>query len=465
MQKENKKKILGTVPKKLQFIETFWDCPEFSKKELKDSKGITLIALIITIIVMLILVGVSVTVALRGGLFSSAQSAKAQTQEERDKEQNLAGGKVEIGGVWYNSIEEYTNGKSSGGGTVPATYKESIEGLAEGVTLVAYNNLETEASAEIKAAVDAGKVQAVLKQTVTEDEVTTTYTAVVPTGFEISTTDGEDSIAGGLVIKDGLNEFVWIPYTSETTYAETSLGPPSYYQEMTTQEDLDYYYGKDYYDYSEVDYLQEKTDIETSINKYKGFYVGRYETTIDGNTIGTMANKEVLTTAHTLRPGNNEEEGYSGEPYYYRWFGLYKVQKDMYGQDEAVFSTMITENEWELIINFSGYEDGTRAIDTYVNANAPDLSGGAYKDNADVYDVSKNIYDLAGNVREWTLAKCVMGSYLMVYGGSYSSSKLSAGDGNALKSVCEYSREYRITLLCLYKIESMDYKEFCKMRV
>ena len=42
----------------------------------KKQKGITLIALIITIIVMLILVGVSVTVALNGGLFSTAKKAK-----------------------------------------------------------------------------------------------------------------------------------------------------------------------------------------------------------------------------------------------------------------------------------------------------------------------------------------------------------------------------------------------------
>jgi len=109
MQKENKKKILGTVPKKLQFIETFWDCPEFSKKELKNSKGITLIALIITIIIMLILVGASVTVALNGGLFNTAKDAQAKTQEERNKELVLDGGQVEIDGEIYNSIEDYIN--------------------------------------------------------------------------------------------------------------------------------------------------------------------------------------------------------------------------------------------------------------------------------------------------------------------------------------------------------------------
>ena len=40
--------------------------------KLKNKKGITLIALIITIIVMLILVGVTINVALNGGLFETA---------------------------------------------------------------------------------------------------------------------------------------------------------------------------------------------------------------------------------------------------------------------------------------------------------------------------------------------------------------------------------------------------------
>ncbi len=43
-------------------------------------RGITLIALIITIIVMLILVGVTLTVSLNGGLFSTAKKAVKQTQ-------------------------------------------------------------------------------------------------------------------------------------------------------------------------------------------------------------------------------------------------------------------------------------------------------------------------------------------------------------------------------------------------
>ena len=47
-----------------------------------DSRGITLVALIITIIIMLILVGVSINIAINGGLFDVAKNAVKQTEIE-----------------------------------------------------------------------------------------------------------------------------------------------------------------------------------------------------------------------------------------------------------------------------------------------------------------------------------------------------------------------------------------------
>lgn len=53
---------------------------------MKKQTGITLIALIITIIVMLILVGVTVSVAINGELFKTAKEAAYKTQIEQEKE-------------------------------------------------------------------------------------------------------------------------------------------------------------------------------------------------------------------------------------------------------------------------------------------------------------------------------------------------------------------------------------------
>jgi len=106
MQKSDEKKILGTVPKKLQLVETFWDCPEFSRNK-QNQRGITLIALIITIIVMLILVGVTITVALNGGLFSKVEEATTKTKIAQVKEA-LAIKKAEIVADNNGIEEEYT---------------------------------------------------------------------------------------------------------------------------------------------------------------------------------------------------------------------------------------------------------------------------------------------------------------------------------------------------------------------
>ena len=51
------------------------------------SKGITLIALIITIILMLILLGVTVTGAIRGGIFSTTKQATSETQKAIDRQE------------------------------------------------------------------------------------------------------------------------------------------------------------------------------------------------------------------------------------------------------------------------------------------------------------------------------------------------------------------------------------------
>ena len=73
---------------------------------LKTQKGITLIALIITIIVMLILVGVTITVSLNGGLFEKAKQAGDEYQAAAERDKNV-----------FNEIySQYQNGGSGSGG-------------------------------------------------------------------------------------------------------------------------------------------------------------------------------------------------------------------------------------------------------------------------------------------------------------------------------------------------------------
>ena len=53
---------------------------------MKGQKGITLVALVITIIVMLILAGVTISIAINSGLFNQAKEAKTETQKAMVKE-------------------------------------------------------------------------------------------------------------------------------------------------------------------------------------------------------------------------------------------------------------------------------------------------------------------------------------------------------------------------------------------
>ena len=435
---------------------------------------------------MLILVGVTVTVAINGGLFEKSKEAAKGTEIGREKEEltsaiatayNVETGKVDktklkdaLGTGWNiegdtapytvtspkgnkftvaaDGTIEYT-GKGEddnppSGDDVPSTYTETIANLPETVGVIKYKDLETVANSDIKTAVDTGKIKAVLK----EGE----YIAPIPTGFEVSTVSGENTISGGLVIKEGANEYVFIPCTEEN-YTEDSFGPltdtdSNSNEKYDSQEQLNYYYGDNYYDYyNDFNYDQDKTDIETSINKYKGFYVGRYETTINNGTIGSQKGATVLTAVTTLKEGTNPN---NGKPYYYRWYGLYKAQKDLYGNNSNVFSSMITGEEWEKIMTFTGYGNTARAKDTYTTK--PDLSGSAYKGTADTYDLTKNIYDLAGNVWEWTL-KANDTSYRVNRGGCYSYVVASCSASFALNycyPVNSYDYSYYGSRLALY---------------
>lgn len=403
---------------------------------------------------MLILVGVTVTVAINGGLFEKSKEAAKGTEIGREKEEltsaiatayNVETGKVDktklkdaLGTGWSlaegdtapytvtspkgnkftvsaDGTIEYT-GKGGdtptppSGDDVPSTYTETIANLPEKVEVIKYKDLETVANSDIKTAVDAGKIKAVLK----EGE----YIAPIPTEFEVSTVSGENTISGGLVIKEGANEYVFIPCTEEN-YTEEDLGPltgTDIYSDKVydSQKQLNYYYGDNYYNYANFNYDQDKTDIETSINKYKGFYVGRYETTINNGTIGSQKGATVLTSVTKL-PNDK----------YYRWYGLYKAQKDLYANNSNIFSSMITSKEWNTIMTFTGYGDAKRATSTYTTE--PDLSGSAYKGTTDTYDLTKNIYDLAGNVWEWTLTADDT-SYRVCRGDDFSDDNISASD-------------------------------------
>ena len=81
---------------------------------MKNNKGITLIALVITIIVMLILVAVTITMAVNGGLFTQAGKAKGDTQNAINAEKELANLPADMS--TDQLIAKYTTGQGGNGG-------------------------------------------------------------------------------------------------------------------------------------------------------------------------------------------------------------------------------------------------------------------------------------------------------------------------------------------------------------
>ena len=317
----------------------------------KKKKGITLIALIITIIVMLIMVGVTINVALNGGLIEKARTASEQTQKAADREELLSAvvasidkeGKVDIEELkkelgtenWKvngdslpctftkkktgnsftvaldGTITEGAGAATPGGNEgetpgdeptppevqIPKNYQETITGLDKNVTVIAYKDIEGLNAEEtentylknlgtnLKIAVDNGRVSAVLTEKINGVDTI----AVVPTGFTVSNTTGENTISGGLVLKEGANEYVFMPYTDTNIYVEDSFGPLTGTHTVSgtiytydTQEELTNYYGytdanntTPVFNISDFTFAQDKTNIEESINEYRGFYVGR----------------------------------------------------------------------------------------------------------------------------------------------------------------------------------------------
>ena len=74
---------------------------------------------------MLILVGVTISMAVNGGLFDYAGRAVSETNNALKAEQALAEGGVKVGNTWYNSIDEYLIASGNKEKPVEAISKET----------------------------------------------------------------------------------------------------------------------------------------------------------------------------------------------------------------------------------------------------------------------------------------------------------------------------------------------------
>ena len=155
-----------------------------------------------------------------------------------------------------------------------------------------------------------------------------------------------------------------------------------------------------------------------SVGKYKGFYVGRYET--GGFNKSTIVVKAGETGATSKSSANNSIN-------YVTWYKAYQMQKDFASSNASVASTMIWGCQYDQIMKFvDNKKDGagnvynvtTEVSERHKNIGRPSETG------SNLNDKVQNIYDLEGNLYEWTL-EANDTNMRVLHGGDFNSRSFS----------------------------------------
>ena len=420
------------------------------KQKLKENKGITLIALVITIIVLLILAGVTIaTLTGDNGILKKAGDAKTQTEQAKEDE-NL---KIAIAGSYG------TDGKLN-----LKDLKDNLEN--QGINYDKNNTgfpLEVTVNGEKKKIDENGNVTVKLESVADSktkgtvfDDVTTledTYgnQVKVPKGFKIAS-DSATEVTGGIVIEDATytktigSQFVWIPVgTGENAIkkanketVEIELGRYDFTKNsdgtITTSE-----YSGSYTEDTTASHNSSRgnaiaKDIEkfkTSANSNHGYYIGRYEAgVVDYNSsVSTSnSNNETNWTGYT---GDNIKLVCKKEQQVWNYVTQNKaseLSRDMYKSEAKVTSDLINSYAWDTAIVFiqkCGTESNSSTYsktdgESSRSESAPQTTGTNILKVTSKVDKQCNIFDMAGNCWEWTTETHSDSSYPCVSrGGRY----------------------------------------------
>ena len=218
--------------------------------------------------------------------------------------------------------------------------------------------------------------------------------AIIPIDFAI--VPGKTDISNGLVISDEENDvndtgnqFVWIPVEN----METFVREQGYYN-GSLQTNFPFTSFSEPFATGSEEEKEEYEKMKESVREYKGFYIGRYEISNDGsNKAQSKKNKDPWAS---IKWGNSMTD-LSG--------GIVEKARGMYPEEVATkgkaVSTLVYGVCWDETVrfikkNYPGVEKDSSGYGNYGTSNKIKTgSNEAYALN--------NIYDLAGNVWEWTM--------------------------------------------------------------
>lgn len=99
-----------------------------NKKYLKNTKGITIITLVITVVIMLILASVTITMSINGKLFEYSGEATQEINKVIEAQQEFVDGRIKIANKWYASLNDYLlNNPIKQGITIEDTFSLGIK--------------------------------------------------------------------------------------------------------------------------------------------------------------------------------------------------------------------------------------------------------------------------------------------------------------------------------------------------
>ena len=191
---------------------------------------------------------------------------------------------------------------------------------------------------------------------------------------------------------------MWIPVPDEATLTRTSFsnGQPSHglgtswtepYPSGYTGEDTEY------------------NTMKTQVLKYGGFFIGRFEAGVNSTTLRTattaaqpvvskrgVAPYNYVPWGKDMNDVNSDITSADNEDIKTATKGAVYLAKNMYTHPNSVTSTLCYSSQWDAMCRYIG--DGNRTTPT---KSSVELTGNV------TTDISKNIYDLAGNCWEWTM--------------------------------------------------------------
>ena len=327
---------------------------------MKNNKGITLVALVVTIVVLLILAGVSINLVLgNNGIIVKAREAQKKSAEAG---QNDLIGMNEL----TQQLEEVLNENGGGSGT----------------------DIKVPAEATVETA---------------------------PYFPDNTFTKKEGTIDAGLVIQDTKgNEYVWVVVPRTTAvYATTGLGKTTFtdadyinietdlknytsiYRNGTNYSDTWYADDKNEGWLSETEYKALKNKMLKSVYENGGFYVGRYEAGIKENRTG--------------EPGTNSDGKYTiegmpaplskADAYPYTWVTRTQAQNLAQNVNSGTkASSLMFGIQWDLVVAFMS-KDATKITSTEILTKDSTTIGNYYNST---FDLDRGKYAKVGQLgKEW----------------------------------------------------------------